>query len=133
LSTLRHFDADMDPVNRSVTCSLWGLAERTALFRPGLGCTLAIGFGPKSSCPPFPIHPPGIVRCGRRGTTYRPWISLLLYNQRNCSGSWTRPFQSRTRIVCDGPGRLWYCTGVASLPSDMPEDSQGILPFRAGL
>jgi len=35
----------LDPARHSVTASLFGLAQRTAVYRPGVGCTLANGTG----------------------------------------------------------------------------------------
>ena len=43
LAFLRFFNASIDRENRSVTSSTFGLFERKAIFRPGLGCTLLIG------------------------------------------------------------------------------------------
>ncbi len=43
LYPLRFDDAGIDYARRTVTASFWGFAERKAIFRDGLGCTLAIG------------------------------------------------------------------------------------------
>src|SRR5262245_19559368 len=43
ISLLRLIDPEVHSGSRSVTASFHGLAERTAVYREGLGCTLAIG------------------------------------------------------------------------------------------
>jgi hypothetical protein len=50
---MRLFTPEVDPVHRTVTCSLLGLRKVSAVFRPGLGATLAVGG------PPAPLPPPG--------------------------------------------------------------------------
>ena len=47
-SLFRHARISADRQQHSVTVSLFGLAERSALFRPGLGCTLIGAGGVKS-------------------------------------------------------------------------------------
>jgi CubicO group peptidase (beta-lactamase class C family) len=44
---MRLFHTAVDPGRRLVTCSLLGTARRTAVFRPGLGATLAAGVSPE--------------------------------------------------------------------------------------
>ena len=39
---LRYFKADINEKNKTVTSDLFGIAQRTALYREGLGCTLVI-------------------------------------------------------------------------------------------
>jgi CubicO group peptidase (beta-lactamase class C family) len=58
---LRFCGTKIDVQRRTVTCSWWGLWRRTAIYRPGLGATLALQapvFEPdplqKSGCTPFP-------------------------------------------------------------------------------
>ena len=48
LKVLKYFDVDIDYEEKSVTASFKGLAKRKAIFRPGLGCTLAIGCSEQS-------------------------------------------------------------------------------------
>lgn len=43
LYPLRFDDAKIDYGRRTVTASFWGFAERKAIFRDGLGCTMVIG------------------------------------------------------------------------------------------
>ncbi|MGA3115321.1 MAG: serine hydrolase [Syntrophobacteraceae bacterium] len=43
LYPLRFDDAKIDYTRRTVTASFWGFAERKAIFRDGLGCSLVIG------------------------------------------------------------------------------------------
>ncbi len=43
LSSFGMVDIQVNYLDSTVTSSIWGLAERTALFREGLGCTLAVG------------------------------------------------------------------------------------------
>lgn len=40
---LRYFDAKVDYGSQSVTATLWGMEERKAVYRPGLGCVLTHG------------------------------------------------------------------------------------------
>jgi CubicO group peptidase (beta-lactamase class C family) len=43
MAILKHFDSSIDFQKRSVTAGIRGLATRTAVYREGLGCTVAIG------------------------------------------------------------------------------------------
>jgi hypothetical protein len=52
LAPLASFDADVDPANQTATASFAGLFRRTALFRPGFGCTLLTSGG--AGLPSFP-------------------------------------------------------------------------------
>lgn len=47
LAQLDLFDLEVDYDNRSVTSSFYGLVSRTAVFREGIGVTLANGFSPE--------------------------------------------------------------------------------------
>lgn len=51
---LRLFHAEADREAKSVTVSLLGLRPRTAVFRPGLGATLALGGRPLGTSEPRP-------------------------------------------------------------------------------
>ena len=63
LARLRHISASLDERDRSVTASAFGLLTRRAVFRPGLGCALALdGLSPPrlppESTDPRPAAPP---------------------------------------------------------------------------
>ncbi|MGZ8246940.1 MAG: serine hydrolase domain-containing protein [Methylomagnum sp.] len=64
LAPLRHFDAAIDPASRTATASVAGLFRRTALFRPGLGCTLLALDWPDPPAPPaqFALPPDSSAR-----------------------------------------------------------------------
>ncbi len=55
---MRLFRAKIDRESRSVTASFFGLRRRTAVYRPGLGATLALGDGWRPGTAGLPMSPP---------------------------------------------------------------------------
>ncbi|MBI5883695.1 MAG: serine hydrolase [Elusimicrobia bacterium] len=67
---LRLFRPGVDLERRRVTCSFLGIKARTAVFRPGLGATLAIGVRPENL---RPASLPAAVEAGKAAASDADW------------------------------------------------------------
>jgi hypothetical protein len=71
LALLRAIEPTVNSERRIVSASFSGLAERTAVYAEGLGCTLAIG-ADEETCAAAPPRPPRFARRAFRASSSCP-------------------------------------------------------------
>ena len=132
LPELMALDTDIDQRSRQVTVSLLGgLVKRTAVFRDGLGCSLAIGITPeelRSVAPDWsPTTPPPPSDWPSEGTAQKPTTGVIASDRAESA-------ESAVPSDTSAANRLAQAVEEAFLEPDpeRPRDTRALLVVHRG-